>query len=167
LSAYRAFRGVFSTKTARILARQYAPDFPPSVELDPVLPHDELDQVSELEITRYMRNQLLKDSDVMSMAHGLELRVPFVDSRLFDAVATLPASQRLRAGKQMLLEAVPEVPAHVATARKRGFVFPFEKWLQASWGDEFAKVAAALPASNPTWYQRWSLFVFERWMENR
>ena len=41
------------------------------------------DVVSRLEITRYMRNQLLRDSDVMSMACGIELRVPFLDSELF------------------------------------------------------------------------------------
>lgn len=168
LSAYKAFRGVFSTRSARVLARRYASDVPevlPETHEGPHSTQNALDQVSELEITRYMRNQLLKDSDVMSMAHGLELRVPFVDSRLLEAIARLPASQRLRSGKQMLLEAVPEIPAAVACGRKRGFIFPFEKWLETSWGHEFASVAGAIPDPRATWYQRWALFVFERWLQ--
>ena len=61
------------------------------------------DGVSRLELTRYMRNQLLRDSDVMSMASGVELRVPFIDSLLFDQLSRLPADQRLQPGKGLLL----------------------------------------------------------------
>ena len=45
-----------------------------------------LQSVSMLESCVYMRNQLLRDSDVFSMAHSLELRVPFVDNLLYSAV---------------------------------------------------------------------------------
>lgn len=170
-SAYRAFRSTFSLKSARILAQRYVPDLPREVsDYDPgmrIYPTNDLDQVSKLELSRYMRNQLLKDSDTMSMAHGLELRVPFVDRVLFETVARVPAAQRLRPGKQMLLDAVPEVPANIAKAHKRGFIFPFEKWLQASWGNEFEKATRTMPDANPTWYQRWSVFVLERWLENK
>lgn len=169
ISAYRTLRGVFSPRVARLLASRYVSDLPLDLpDIDPgmnEMPLDEADQVSLLELSRYMRNQLLKDSDVMSMAHGLELRVPFVDKTLFEVVARVPASRRLRSGKQMLLEAVPEVPANVAAAKKRGFVFPFETWLLASWGKEFEKVTSSMPSPNPTWYQRWSVFVLERWLE--
>src|SRR6185436_4528216 len=68
------------------------------------------DSISRLELTRYMRNQLLRDTDVMSMAWGVELRVPFLDAPLFAAVSRIPASTRLEAGKQLLLHAVPEIP---------------------------------------------------------
>jgi asparagine synthase (glutamine-hydrolysing) len=169
VSAYRTFRGVFSPRVARVLARRFVADLPLDMpDYDPGMPgmpSHEADQVSALELCRYMRNQLLKDSDTMSMAHGLELRVPFVDKALFEAVARVPASRRLRPGKQMLLDAVPEVPAKVAAAKKRGFVFPFEKWLQASWGREFDAVTRSMPSANPTWYQRWCVFVLERWLE--
>jgi asparagine synthase (glutamine-hydrolysing) len=113
-----------------------------------------------------MRNQLLRDSDVMSMAHGLELRVPFVDKRLFETLATLPATQRLQPGKKLLLQAVPEIPEWVANQPKRGFTFPYEKWLEASWGDSFHTVTKSIPFPNPTWYQRWALFMLERWIAN-
>ncbi len=168
LSAYRSFRGVFSPHTARLLTKNYVPDLPADSQGfggDPCRAQNELDEVSELELSRYMRNQLLKDSDVMSMAHGLELRVPFVDRTLLESVARVPASLRLRSGKAMLLEAVPEVPGRISNARKRGFSFPFEKWLQASWGREFAAVRQHMPFPNPSWYQLWSVFMLERWLK--
>src|SRR5262249_46708379 len=46
--------------------------------------------VSELESRFYQGNMLLRDTDVMGMAHGLEIRVPFLDRRLLDAVHALP-----------------------------------------------------------------------------
>ncbi len=171
ISAYRAARGIFSSRVARVLAQRYVKDLPlnfPDIDPGmPEVPRHVLDQVSKLELSRYMRNQLLKDSDTMSMAHGLELRVPFVDSTLFDVISRVPAAIRLRPGKQMLLDAVPEVPAAIANARKRGFVFPFENWLQASWGQQFDAITRAMPSPNPTWYQRWCIFALERWLERQ
>src|SRR5437660_11734898 len=67
------------------------------------------DEVSYLEIARYMRNQLLRDSDVMSMAWNLELRVPLVDVKLIGAIEKIPARLRLASGKRLLLSAVPKI----------------------------------------------------------
>ena len=67
-----------------------------------------------------MRNQLLRDSDVMSMAWGLELRVPFVDSKMIETVARIPAQLRLVAGKQIVLDAVPEIPQWVREQAEAG-----------------------------------------------
>lgn len=163
-------RGIFSTHEARMLAAGYLgcawQDIPVDAQAE-VEAADPRDAVSECELRFYMRNQLLKDSDVMSMAHSLELRVPLVDRVLFERVARIPASLRLRAGKQMLLEAVPEIPEWVAGATKRGFVFPFEKWLGQGWGDAFARATNRAPFKNPTWYQRWSIFMFDTWLEAR
>jgi asparagine synthase (glutamine-hydrolysing) len=166
--AYGAFRGMFSSKDARALVERYMGCSFEVEDDEPSLGEaDVRDQVSALELSLYMRNQLLKDSDVMSMANGLELRVPLVDRVLFEAVAGIPANLRLRRGKQLLLEAVPEIPGWVANQPKRGFVFPYEKWLAAEWGQDFAKVKAALPGPNPTWYQCWCVFMLERWLERR
>ena len=166
--AYGCFRGIFSAHEARILAARYlhssARDIHPSPQ-HALLAADPRDAVSECELRFYMRNQLLKDSDVMSMAHGLELRVPLVDQTFFRRVARVPAALRLRSGKQMLLDAVPEIPSWVSQAPKRGFVFPFEKWLGQGWGDAFASSSARAPFKNPTWYQRWSLFMLDTWLE--
>ncbi|MBC7656136.1 MAG: asparagine synthase (glutamine-hydrolyzing) [Frankiaceae bacterium] len=170
--AYRAYRGTFPVADAARLAAHYTGclegdilrDIPGRQELASVSTGD---RVSYLEITRYMRNQLLRDSDVMSMAHGLELRLPLVDQRLFDAVAVIPASLRLRAGKQMLLDAVPEIPARVIHAPKRGFSFPMQTWLQREMGPEFRKAAAGMPVKATQWYQLWTLLALGRWLEAR
>ena len=50
-----------------------------------------------------MRNQLLRDSDVMSMASGVELRVPFIDVELFDTLSRIPRRPAAAAGKALLL----------------------------------------------------------------
>lgn len=170
--AYRAYRGIFSVSDAARLAahftgrseRDIRRDIPGRQELASVpMP----DRVSYLEITRYMRNQLLRDSDVMSMAHGLELRLPLVDQRLFDALAGIPSSLRLRAGKQMLLDAVPEIPAQVKNAPKRGFSFPLQTWLRQEMGPEFRRSAAGMPVKATQWYQLWSMLALGRWLEAR
>lgn len=170
LNSWRAFRGLFTRRDARSLAARYAgcreSEVMEARDL-PLPPGTDLDQVSACELTLYMRNQLLKDSDVMSMAHGLELRVPLVDRVLFETVSQIPSSLRLRAGKQLLLEAVPEVPSWVAHQGKRGFLFPYEKWLGPDWGADFAAVSSRIPDAKPTWYQRWSVFMLERWLEKR
>jgi asparagine synthase (glutamine-hydrolysing) len=86
--------------------------------------------VSRLETIFYLRQQLLRDADVMSMAHGLELRVPFVDHVLLNTV--WPAAGRypeLVTRKRLLVEASPPLPATVTQRRKQGFTLPFEHWL--------------------------------------
>ncbi|MEQ1933840.1 MAG: asparagine synthase (glutamine-hydrolyzing), partial [Fimbriimonadaceae bacterium] len=166
--AWQAFRGVFSPQEARLLASRHASDmnrYEDCREADGLSADDEGDQVSELELSRYMRNQLLKDSDVMSMSHGLELRVPLVDRALFESAAAIPAGMRLQPGKRLLVKAVPELPAWITEAPKRGFLFPYQKWLDSEWGDAFKDVAGRLPGSKPGWYQLWSLFMLERWLE--
>lgn len=166
-SAYRSFRAIYSRRDAQALVTHYTEEKDvrrcprPPQTMAPTLE----DEVSRCEMTRYMRNQLLKDSDVMSMAHSLELRVPFVDRAFFEAVASVPAATRLRPGKKFLLEAVPELPEWVVNQPKRGFVFPFQTWANNSWGETFKKpTVPALPGLRLTWYQKWSVFMLEHWM---
>ncbi len=56
---------------------------------------DPINRVSYLEARCYMLNTLLRDSDVMSMAHGLELRVPLIDHQLADKLLALPGVWKL------------------------------------------------------------------------
>jgi asparagine synthase (glutamine-hydrolysing) len=121
------------------------------------------DEVSALEMNLYMRNQLLRDSDVMSMAWGLELRVPFVDQNLMSRLATIPARSRLQPGKKLLLEAVPEIPGWITGQPKRGFVLPFRKWLDSDWEELFRGATVKFGIRSRTWYQKWAIFVFEHW----
>jgi asparagine synthase (glutamine-hydrolysing) len=165
--AYWAMRGIFTPKEAARLTRHYlgAGEVGGEDEIRHfVIPRQPTleDTVSYLELTKYMRNQLLRDSDVMSMATGLELRVPFVDRKLFEVLRHIPAGCRLAPGKQLLLQAVPEVPAWVAQAPKRGFVFPFEQWIRETWQADFQRLMHHAPVPLQTWYQQWCVFALEQ-----
>jgi asparagine synthase (glutamine-hydrolysing) len=167
--AWQAQRGFFTRGEAARHTQWLSGDLPTaspdSVESDrPEFP-TVADEVSYLELTRYMRNQLLRDSDVMSMAWGLELRVPFVDRELFDALAVIPAQDRLAAGKQLLIRSVPEIPDWIVRQPKRGFRFPFQQWAEQAWGPVFAEINSSSPIPCRTWYRTWSLFVLRHFLE--
>ena len=165
-AAMSALRGIFSRRDAVALARHFAPGSEPAALPRAANSADLRDAVSAHELSHYMRNQLLRDSDVASMAWGLELRVPLVDRALIEVLARVPAERRLRADKAMLIEAVPEIPAWVTQAPKRGFTFPFEKWFREDWHGLFADTLKPIAGVRPvSWYQRWSLFVFRSWLE--
>ncbi|MUG94054.1 asparagine synthase (glutamine-hydrolyzing) [Scytonema sp. UIC 10036] len=123
------------------------------------------DEVSFLELSCYMRNQLLRDSDVMSMTWGLELRVPLVDRSLLEAVAPIPSSMRLAFGKKLLIAAVPELPDWVVNRSKRGFFFPYKQWMASEWRDYFSHINAPSHIPLKPWYRRWSLAVLKYWWE--
>ena len=164
--AYSALRGIFCKADAGKLCEWITGSKPQSPEVgSQTRDATAADSISRLELTRYMRNQLLRDSDVMSMAHGLELRVPFVDKALFESIACIPAGERLQANKRLLTDAVPEVPDWVVNQKKRGFLFPYEKWLASGWGETFDRLTALAPVKMPNWYQRWSLFTLHSSLE--
>lgn len=104
-------------------------------------------QASWMESNLYMQNQLLRDADVMSMAHGLEIRVPFLDTE-FIRLALQISSQAKYQGKypkQMLIDSFKdELPEPIWKRPKMGFTFPFKEWLA---NDEFVK-------SNPGIYKK-------------
>jgi asparagine synthase (glutamine-hydrolysing) len=164
-SAYRSFRGIFTPTEATAIVRHYLPGetLPPQLTHHIAAQPSLADTISLLEMSHYMRNQLLRDSDVMAMSWGLELRVPFVDRALLDAIATIPSELRLAPGKQLLTQAVPEIPEWVVNRPKQGFVFPFETWLQGEWQDYVQGVPQLPGISLQPWYRRWSLVVLQHW----
>ena len=86
-------------------------------------------KVTALESTWYMRNQLLRDTDWASMAHSLEVRVPFVDWGLLRAVAPLLAA-RPELGKQSMACTPREpLPEAVMSRPKTGFSTPVRRWM--------------------------------------
>jgi asparagine synthase (glutamine-hydrolysing) len=94
---------------------------------------DAVNQVSQLELTAYLRHMLLRDSDVFSMVHGLELRVPLLDHVLVEQSAGLPGAWKRPdpRPKPLLLDAVGRrMPASAVQAPKRGFTFPWPAWLR-------------------------------------
>lgn len=89
--------------------------------------------VSILEMRLYLANTLLRDGDVMSMAHGLEIRVPFIDHELLKHVFDMPIDMKVdrKIPKPLLVEAVyNELPREIYMRPKMGFTFPWEVWLR-------------------------------------
>ncbi|MGA9417386.1 MAG: asparagine synthase (glutamine-hydrolyzing) [Terriglobales bacterium] len=148
---------------------------------------DPVNRVSYLESRWYMRNTLLRDSDFMSMAHGLELRVPFLDRALVEACFRIPGNRKLQGDspKSLLLASLGvDLPPQIVNRPKRGFTLPFERWLRremrrvvedvllkSNW-DQTALSASAVQAvwnrflaSETSWSRPWSLFVLQRWCE--
>ena len=87
--------------------------------------------VARLETRVYLGSQLLRDLDAMSMAHSLEVRVPFVDHRLLDAVwPDLGAYPSLMQNKRLLHETLARPLPRAAVDRpKQGFTLPFARWM--------------------------------------
>jgi len=92
-------------------------------------------RASWMETNLYMQNQLLRDADVMSMAHGIEIRVPFLDKD-FVKLAHNIASDVKYSGtypKQLLIDSFKHLlPEPVWNRAKMGFTFPFTEWMSNS-----------------------------------
>jgi asparagine synthase (glutamine-hydrolysing) len=191
-SAYVTCRGLFSPGEARDLLR---PDVWEAGcrALDPVREIGEhadspdgagtFAWVSRAELQTYTHHQLLRDTDVMSMAHSLEVRVPLLDHRLVETVLRLPESLKRNGGrpKSLLLRAVGDLlPAAVLAPRaKQGFVFPFDAWLRGplrrtcrEWQaglsdllreDAVARVQRAYEAGRLHWSRPWALAALQGW----
>jgi asparagine synthase (glutamine-hydrolysing) len=135
-----------------------------------------------------MVNTLLRDTDSMSMAHSLEVRVPFLDHPLVEYVTRLPGSIKCPDGKpkSLLVEAMGDLlPDEVVAQKKRTFTFPWEYWLRGplkrEMEKEFAEISPALLQcldtgsmeqiwqsfldGNTSWSRVWSLFVLNRWVQ--
>lgn len=94
---------------------------------------DLFDIASAAELRGYMADVLLRDSDMMSMRHSLELRVPFVDRPLYDWLVCQPAAFRHTPArpKSALADAVRDLlPTELFTRPKRGFTLPFARWMR-------------------------------------
>jgi len=166
-TSYAAFRGIFTRAEARALTRQFAnlePEDARSPEPLPPIDPTPQDAACRLEMTRYLRNQLLRDADVMSMACGVEVRVPFIDPVVVSAVTAVPQQQRLGPAKALLRQAVPEIPAWISSQPKRGFMFPMEQWLRGPWSGVFAETDARCAVPTGTWYRKWCVRVFDEWL---
>jgi asparagine synthase (glutamine-hydrolysing) len=92
-------------------------------------------KASWMEFNLYMQNQLLRDADVMSMSHGVEIRVPFLDDELVRLALQMSGDIKYPAPlpKQILIDSFKDIlPREVWDRPKMGFSFPFAKWMKGS-----------------------------------
>lgn len=88
-----------------------------------------------IELKRYMHDQLLRDTDVFSMANSIEVRVPYLDHLVVERAARAVSSLKLANGmnKPLLVRAIGEpLVREAAGRRKRGFTLPFQQWIRES-----------------------------------
>lgn len=93
---------------------------------------DAMAELSWGEMAHYMRDTLLRDSDSMSMAHSIELRVPFLDNSLVSRVLSYPARDKFnpRRPKDLLLRATQDlIPEEIWNRPKMGFTLPMRTWM--------------------------------------
>lgn len=146
-----------------------------------------LSKISYGEMFSYMQHTLLRDTDQMSMAHALEVRVPFLDHRLVEYV--LGVNDRLKyphTPKKLLVESMGDLlPTEVVNRPKMGFTLPWELWMRNELKDFCEDKLKAL-ANRPifegkelmqlwsrflkgdkklSWSRIWPLIVLEDWME--
>ena len=114
------------------------------------LPADPRLALGQLESMTYLRNQLLRDSDWASMAHGVELRTPLVDAYLLQQLQPLLGNFHRFPNKRLLAQAPNKpLPEAIITRRKTGFGIPVARWLaeagmgagsgSRSWAGEVAR----------------------------
>lgn len=95
--------------------------------------YDPVDTMQYIDIHTWMRGDILLKADKMTMAHSLELRVPFLDKVVFDTAAKIPTSLKTANGttKYILRKAAEGiVPDHVLNRKKLGFPVPIRHWLK-------------------------------------
>ena len=93
---------------------------------------DPVSQLSYAECKGYLQNTLLRDNDVMSMAHSLEVRPLLLDHKLAEHALALPPEAKIRNGqmKSALVDAVSDlIPAACWQRPKEGFQLPFATWM--------------------------------------
>lgn len=95
--------------------------------------YDPVDRMQYIDIHTWMRGDILLKADKMTMAHSLELRVPFLDKEVFAAASKIPTSLKTanNTTKYILRKAAEGiVPAHVLDRKKLGFPVPIRHWLK-------------------------------------
>ena len=141
---------------------------------------DVFEWTSRAELSTYTHHQLLRDTDAMSMAHSLEVRVPLLDHRLVEAALRLPAAiKRQGEGPKPMLQAALHdlLPPVIRERRdKQGFTFPFDKWIQSMRADlgsthtpgvwqrrAVEQVWDHHRTGRMHWSRAWALAAIERW----
>ncbi|HME69950.1 MAG TPA: asparagine synthase-related protein, partial [Myxococcota bacterium] len=150
---------------------------------------DELDTRLRVDLLLGLPDDMLTKVDRASMAHGLEVRVPFLDHRVVEYAAALPSRLKLRGARSKiaLLEVFgAELPARVRRRAKAGFDAPIGAWLRGPLRSLVRDTLAPGPVARAGWlsteavqelildhetgradhaWRVWSLLVLQRWLE--
>jgi asparagine synthase (glutamine-hydrolysing) len=187
-TAYYLSRGLFSHLQRDRLFDSPADPWPERVEstVAETLRTDTVgNAVSHAELSWYMGCQLLRDTDAMSMAHSLEVRVPFLDAPFAETVLSMPTARKAAGEKRLLKDIVGDVVPDLVTERdKTGFVFPIGEWLRdelkpvvdRALADHRVANAGLDPSATATvrrsfergdrhWSALWSLVVLSLWVD--
>jgi len=137
----------------------------------------------------YLPDDILVKSDRMSMAHSVEVRPPFLDHRIVEFAAKLPASLKIRGSKQkfVLRELRKDIlPASMLAGKKTGFDIPAHEWLRGplqpmlreairhgvtEYGEVLEKsavegfLARHLSRKANLGYHLWGLMILFQWMK--
>jgi len=92
-----------------------------------------INKVSFFDLKTHLGDVLMRDVDAMSMAFSLETRIPLIDHKLVEFVATIPPTLKMKNGKKkyIFIEALKDLlPDEVLNREKRGFAFPLRLWLR-------------------------------------
>ncbi len=186
-SMYRVYRGVFSKEQIAQLLNCNVDRVQPALSLDANALSSYMDKAVYLEFDRYLQDQLLKDADVMSMAHSIEMRVPFLDHTLIENVLQLNYKYRFdpKVPKKLLYDLVgSELPDKSVFRKKQGFTFPLDQWMRGVLKSrveqvlleegfdfiskkEIEKIWAQFLKGELHWSLPWSLFILNAYCSKK
>jgi asparagine synthase (glutamine-hydrolysing) len=168
LSLYLMNRGIFTVDRSAFYTGVPVDEIRKALELISVptdINYRSPNANAAMEQNMYMKHQLLKDADYMAMWHGVEIRVPFLDKELIQAVNSIAPSVKFKSSlpKQLLIEAFSTLlPADIWHRQKQGFTFPFAHWLKKSEsllpnGENESAVYKQFNAGNLHWSRYWAI----------
>ncbi len=131
----RKLLNFYNAKTP--FTRLTAPIFAANQHLDPV------SQMQMIDLNTWLRGDILVKSDRLSMAHALELRVPFLDPKVLTVAKQLTTREKVnqKQTKVLLREAFKDIlPPHIYQAPKKGYPVPLKQWLKTELYDEARKI---------------------------
>ena len=182
---------LFNEREKRRLLADYAGDGDPMFLTEAIWDATEgLDPVTrmqQVDLNLWLAGDILLKADKMSMAHSLELRVPFLDREVWALAAALPAAAKAdaRTTKIALRRAAARtLPAASAARKKLGFPVPVRDWLRQEPYTSRVRAAFARPAAaqffrpqvlhsmlnrhlhgGDCWRQIWCVYSFLIWYE--
>ncbi|HEX4957015.1 MAG TPA: asparagine synthase (glutamine-hydrolyzing) [Lacibacter sp.] len=171
---YLSYRGIFTPHAAsrllHISEQEVERDLEKMSQYYPLNGLEDGNRISWLETNFYMQNQLLKDSDFMSMWHGLEIRVPFLDKEVMLMAGHLSEGLKFNPAlpKYMLVKAFEqELPVAIWKRKKQGFTFPFAGWLKENEfiqpaSDNEHQLYAAFQQHRLSWGRYWCALLMNR-----